>query len=242
MSNKTLYKKNITYSQIKSWGMFYKVSFESYKDEVIKDFADPNSDQEKEIIKIWLNENKISTEKLFNMWLKLNRMCEKDWKIYIFRNWKWTKWCLDYSKDKISDYYLQRKDSLDLVKYSLLRVKSKDLATELYLRIKEKESSFYEIATQFSEGPERNCGGLIGPVEISKANPSLAKLLRVSSITKLLAPVKIQETWIILRVEERINTPLDEKLSLRLSLELGSKYIENNLDKVNSLVKSNDNN
>ena len=228
MSQKTLYKKNVTYSQI-------------YKDDIIKDLADPNSDQEKEIIKIWLNQNKISSEKLFNMWLKFNNMCEKDWKIYIFRNWKWMRWCLDYSRDKISDYYLQRKDSLDLVKYSLLRVKSKDLATELYLRIKEKESTFYEIATRFSEGPERTCGGLIGPVEISKANHSLAKLLRISSPCKLLSPINIQENWIILRVEERISTPLDENLSLRLSLELGSQYIEDNLNKVKSISESNDN-
>ncbi len=204
----------------------------------MKNITNPSDDQQKEIIKLWLNDNKITNEKVLYSWLKLNKMSEKEWRIYIIRNWKWTKWCLDYSNDKISDYYLKRKDSLDLVKYYLMRVKSKDLATELYLRIKEKESTFYEIASEFTEGPERNCGGLIGPLEISKAHPSLAKLLKVSTPGKLLPPQQLQKYWIILRVEERINTPLDENLTQRLSLELGGKYIETNLDNVNFTVDS----
>jgi len=74
--------KNFSTSQIKSWGMFYKFRFESFKDEVLKNITNPSDDQKKEIIKLWLNDNKITNEKVLYSWLKLNKMSEKEWRIY----------------------------------------------------------------------------------------------------------------------------------------------------------------
>ena len=64
--------------------------------------------------------------------------------------------------------------------YSLLRVKDADLAQELYLRIKESESTFEEISSEYSVGPEKHNGGKIGPVPLNQPHPLLGKLLQIS--------------------------------------------------------------
>ena len=125
----------------------------------------------------------------------------------------------------MSNYYFERKKSLDKVTYSLLRVKEEGLALELFLRIKENEVSFYDVALKYSEGPERKTGGLIGPVELGIPNPKISKLLQESNQNKLLAPRKIDNWWVLLRLEKMESTDLNSDVSQKLSLELGELYL-----------------
>ena len=88
---------------------------------------------------------------------------------------------------------------------------------ELYLRIKEGEEDFNELAKKFSDGPESNNGGLIGPVNVKQTHPVLAKILLISEKKQLWPPKKIDQWWIIVRLEELVNTELDEKISMMLA-------------------------
>ena len=106
--------------------------------------------------------------------------------------------------------------------YSLLRVKDQHLANELHLRIKEGEASFEEIASEYSEGPERQQGGRLGPVPLSQPHPMLAKLLQVSTPGQLWPPKQLENWWIVVRLEELHCTELNDALKQRLLLELGS--------------------
>ena len=131
---------------------------------------------------------------------------------------------------------------LDKVEYSLIRVSSENLANELYLRIKEKESTFEEIAKKYSEGPEKQTQGIIGPDPIGKAHPALAKLLQISEKGQLWIPRKIDMWWIIVRLNYIKNSSLNESLSKELALELGSKFIQElmndkSFDKLNELLE-----
>ena len=56
-----------------------------------------------------------------------------------------------------------RKNDLDTVIYSLLRVKSPGLARELWISLSEGEVTFAELASRFSDGPEAQTKGVIGP-------------------------------------------------------------------------------
>ena len=62
---------------------------------------------------------------------------------FIIRKWQWSFWCINNFEDKIPNYYLERKSYLDIVEYSIIRVKNQNLANELFLRIKEKEEKNY---------------------------------------------------------------------------------------------------
>ena len=114
--------------------------------------------------------------------------------------------------------------------YSLLRVKQEPLATELYLRIKEGESTFEDIASNYSDGPERETGGRIGPVPMQRPHPILARLLQVSSPGQLWQPKQLESWWIVVRLDKLENTSLTDEIAQQLGLELGEKYIEQILD------------
>ncbi len=60
--------------------------------------------------------------------------------------------------------FLERKNELDQVVYSLLRLENSFLARELYLQIESGESNFADLAKRYAEGPERNTNGIVGPV------------------------------------------------------------------------------
>ena len=63
-----------------------------------------------------------------------------------------------------------------MIEYSIIRVKNQNLSNELFLRIKEKEETFENIASKYSEGAEKNTNGHIGPIPLGNAHPSLAHL------------------------------------------------------------------
>ena len=88
------------------------------------------------------------------------------------------KWCFENFKNELESYFLKRKDNLDTILYSLIRVRDMDLANELYLKIKDDNEDFQEIARQFSEGFEKNTGGLIGPVQLIRHTQRYQDYLR----------------------------------------------------------------
>ena len=59
--------------------------------------------------------------------------------------------------------FLAKKEQLDKVVYSLLRVRDGYLARELYLRIAGQEANFADLAAEHSQGPEAKTKGIVGP-------------------------------------------------------------------------------
>ena len=124
--------------------------------------------------------------------------------VIVSKDWRWREWCFENFKNELESYFLKRKDNLDTILYSLIRVRDMDLANELYLKIKDDNEDFQEIARQFSEGFEKNTGGLIGPAPVDQAHPEISRLLKISSEKKLWSPIQLDKWWIILRLEKRM--------------------------------------
>tara|TARA_B100001989_G_scaffold229904_1_gene187599 strand:+ start:6728 stop:7378 length:651 start_codon:yes stop_codon:yes gene_type:complete len=189
----------------------------------------PNNKLFSEIVESWCKKKQIKGEEELKIWKNKNGFDDDQWNDYITREWRWTIWCMDKFSEKIPNYYLKKKSMLDRVEYSLIRVSSENLANELFLRIKEKESTFEEIAKKYSEGPEKQTCGIVGPDQIWKAHPILAKLLKISEKGQLWSPRKFDKWWIIVRLNYIQNTPLDKSLFKELALELGLKFIEESI-------------
>lgn len=122
--------------------------------------------------------------------------------------------------------FLERKDQLDLVTYSLLRVKDLHLARELFLRIEGGEASFADLAANYSEGPERNSQGVVGPVPLTKAHPVLAERLRTSRDQELLPPFPLVDWWLVARREALQPAVFDAAMAERMALELFEEWIQ----------------
>ena len=226
--------------QIKSWGFLKKVKRELIIDNCIKEVNNPDDDSKKIILENKLNTIGIKSDKDLCNWQKQFLFNQDDWKDYLIRAWKWECWCFKNFETQLPNYFLKRKEYLDLVSYSLLRVKEKSLANELYLRIKENEAEFCDLASKYSQGPEKNHGGIVGPVPITQPHFQLGRLLKTIQPGKLCAPTFIDSWWVLVRLEELKNASLDESVALKLSLELGDKYIAKLLNEENIFKTSNE--
>ena len=223
-------KESISEIKLSEWGLLGKIRREKIIDDCMIREPYPSELERSSILSEWMKANEIEDEKKLIEWCKKRGLISLDLKNIVLRQWRWEHWCKKNFQDKISSYYLERKPFLDQVNYSILRVKNKNLAKELFLRINEGESTFDEIASNFSEGAERNTFGQIGPVPISQPHPKLAKLLQISKPGQIWSPKELEGWWIIVRLNEIINVELDEKIALKLALELGNKKIENDLN------------
>ena len=103
------------------------------------------------------------------------------------------------------------------------------MAQELFLRIDGGESNFGDLAAKYSEGPERNTKGIVGPVSMTQAHPSVAELLRTSKPGLLLHPIQLGEWWIVLRLESYRPASFDEVMAERLSRELFDLWVNEEL-------------
>tara|TARA_B100000212_G_C27382321_1_gene537598 strand:+ start:346 stop:1077 length:732 start_codon:yes stop_codon:yes gene_type:complete len=217
--------------QLKRWGILKIAKKESIVDHFIEEIEKPNDEIKKSIIENWLRKEGLQSNESLKKWQNYHELNQIEWEEYLIREWCWERWCKLKFKSLVPSYYLKRKDFLDKVSYSIIRVKTKHLANELFIRIKEKEARFFDIASKYSEGEEKHVGGFIGPVPMSTPHPALARLLQVSKPGQLWAPKIINSWWVIVRLEKLLNTELNESISKKLSLELGEKYV---LDLLNS--------
>lgn len=130
---------------------------------------------------------------------------------------------------RLGTYFLSRKASLDTVIYSLIQIGNAEVARELYFRLESSEQSFAEIARSYSQGVEAKTGGLVGPIELGRVPPQLAKMLRVSYPGQLWHPTRLGDHLAIVRLEVLIPACLDEAMRQRLLNELFESWLETQL-------------
>lgn len=134
--------------------------------------------------------------------------------------------CSKHFSTKAEARFLDRKNQLDQVVYSLIRVKDGTLARELYLRVEEGEASFGELAEEYSEGPEKNSKGVVGPAPLSQGHPQLVQRLRSAAIGELIAPFSVEQFWLVARLERHQPATLDDAMRQRMAQEMFDLWIQ----------------
>lgn len=129
-------------------------------------------------------------------------------------------------KNEVDAYFNIRKPLLDRVVYSVIHTKDSGIAQEIYFRLQAGEQSFTELAPKYSIGPEARNQGIVGPVELGKLHPTLAKLLVVSQPGQLLPPTPIDQWFLILRLEKILPVELNEATRWQLRHELFTNWLE----------------
>ncbi|MCP9850459.1 peptidylprolyl isomerase [Cyanobium sp. Morenito 9A2] len=122
--------------------------------------------------------------------------------------------------------FLSRKPQLDRLVYSLLRVQDPGLARELYLRIAEGEAEFSDLAVRYSQGPEKESRGIVGPVPLAQAHPHLVERLRSAAVGVVLEPFQVESWWLVVRLESQTDASLDEATRRQMAAELLEEWAE----------------
>lgn len=135
----------------------------------------------------------------------------------------------------LKSHFLAHKAKLDKVIYSFLRTPDIEVAQELFFRIRAGEQTFAECAKAYSQGPEAQIGGLIGPVELSQPHPELVKILTSSQPGQVLPPTRLGEWFVIVRLEQFIPAQLDEAMRSQLLNQLFEAWIEAQLHQLHTV-------
>jgi parvulin-like peptidyl-prolyl isomerase len=184
---------------------------EEERQQVMAAFAQERQLGSAEELDQWRQEQLLSRDALFALIerpLRLRRHCER-----LFR-------------PKAEARFLDRKNQLDRVVYSLIRLADEGLARELYLRLDEGESNFADLAAEFSEGPERSTRGVVGPAPLTQAHPLLVERLRTATPGVVQEPFRIERWWLVFRLESLTPATFDEAMAQQMSQELFEEWLE----------------
>jgi parvulin-like peptidyl-prolyl isomerase len=141
-------------------------------------------------------------------------------------------------KPQVESYFVNCRSRFDQVIYSLIRTQDYGLAQEVYFRIQEKEQSFSELARQYSTGVEAYTGGVSGPVLLSKLHPVIAKILSLSQLQHVWLPIRIEEWFLIIRLEKFLKAQLDESMQRYLIDEMFGNWLQQQMQQVDSLQRT----
>ena len=185
------------------------------------------SEQEsRECSQAWGSANRLGSTEAVIQHLKSQGLREADalWQAELPR--RITRHCEEHFSFRAEQRFLARKNQLDQVIYSLLRVDDAALATELYLRIAEGEADFAELAARYAQGPERSTRGVVGPVPLVQAHPALAEQLRTIRPGQVQAPLRIEQWWLVVRLESLRSASFDTEMRDRMARELFDEWVD----------------
>jgi parvulin-like peptidyl-prolyl isomerase len=219
----------ITSSDLARWGLLEQVARERCIDGLLRDRPLPGPERLRLMRQDLEQRLGLLDPERRHQWLERHGLGEDDLNRMAARSWQWLMWCRERWGSDLQTIFLRRKAEFDRVSYSLLRLRDAELAAELYQQIKEGEALFSDLASRFSEGPEKRSGGLLGPVPLSQPHPALAKLLQVSKPGQIWPPKVLDGWWVVVRLEKLTPATLDPALQERLLLEEGERTLQRQL-------------
>jgi parvulin-like peptidyl-prolyl isomerase len=187
--------------------------------------------------KQFFEQNQITSEDAKQAWLTQRKMTPEQLEALASRGLKVEKFKQATWGHKLESYFLGRKAQLDRVIYSLIRSQDPGIIQELFFRIQEGEQSFAELAREYSQGPEAETGGLIGPVELSTPHPAVAQMLRLSKPGQLSPPTRLGEWFVIVRLEKFMPAQLDAPMRQRLLNECFATWLSEQLNQQLAALK-----
>jgi parvulin-like peptidyl-prolyl isomerase len=184
------------------------------------------------IVEQFYAQHQITSPEAKAAWMQSQNMTEEELVLMAVRPALIEKFKQATWNSKVDNYFLSRKSNLDRVVYSLIRTKNPGLAHELYFRISEGEQTFEEVARNYSEGPESQTGGRLGPVPISQPHPNISKLLSVSQEGQLWSPRALAEWMVIIRLDKFMPAQLDDSMRRHLINELFETWLSEQLSQI----------
>ena len=183
-------------------------------------------EQRRQAMDAFMGEQQISTQEGLDAFLRMSLLRQDELEEQLLQPLRLKRYIDLHHLPKAEARFLQRKNQLDRVVYSLLRLEDAGLARELYLQINEGEADFSELAARYAEGPERNTRGIDGPVPLMQAHPLLAERLRAATPGALMEPFLIERWWLVVRLETFSPACLDEGTAAQMAQELFEETLE----------------
>ena len=133
----------------------------------------------------------------------------------------------------LEEQFLTASGGYDVVLYSFLRVRDPGLARELWIRLSEGEITFAEAASSYSEGPESQRKGLMGPIAIGALEPQqLREWLHNLRPGELRRPEQLGEWQLLIRLEQLTPARFDEPMQQHLLQKQMDQYLNERVTQI----------
>jgi len=206
-------------------GLCLAIAQASIFDEICHVISLP-AELEKALVQNYLDQNNLSTPEDRDHHLHAKGWDELDLAYFATKQERLNRFQQLLFAEDVELRFLARKTDLDEIHYSLIRVRDGNLAFELHQRLIEAEEDFGTLASKYSEGPERDSHGQLGPLPLSQAHPMLVNKLRTSHPGQLWEPFFLKDVWVILRLDKWMGARLDETTRQQLLDELLNEWIQ----------------
>jgi len=174
--------------------------------------------------------NQISSEEELDKHLITRGIDRSVWSSQLALPLKVNRYANEMFSAKAEARFLAKKQSLDTVSYSLIRVSDENIAYNLFLQLEEDPLSFARIASLYGEGPEKSQGGRIGPVSLSQGDPELTSCLRRSIPGIVNEPFKLQNWWLLVRLDQLHPARFDDEMHHTMCHELFNEWPQGQID------------
>ncbi len=174
----------------------------------------------------FIQQQRLQSEEQLVALLRSRGLQPEELDVLALRPARWQAFLEQQFGTKVESLFLERKDQLDRIVYSLIRVKEAGVSEELYQRLIDGEARFGDLAAQFSLGPEAQTQGILGPVPLTQPHPQIGKLLLISQPGQLWPPRPIGEWWVIVRLEQFLPAEFDDQARVLLLQEQGDRWLE----------------
>ena len=190
-----------------------------------------SDDDRQQVLQAFLREQNLEGEAALAAFLRQNLLHRQELEEQLLQPLRLSRLINVQHLPKAEARFLARQQQLDRVVYSLLRLQDPGLARELYVQILEGEADFAQLAERYAEGPERTTRGIVGPVPLMQAHPVLADRLRSAAPGALMQPFRIEQWWLVVRLERYVPASLDEATAQQMARELFEEAVEREVER-----------
>ena len=180
----------------------------------------------KSIVESFKVKHGLTNEVEYNKWLRERSLDSYEFEEFALRKVRLKNYCQEHFSHKVDARFLERKNHLDIVVYSLIRVKDFYKAREIYWRLCSGEEEFGSLSAQFSEGDESKRRGVVGPAPVDSAHPKLIAALMSNKKGEIQPPMEVAGMQVIVRLESYDPAKLDSLMREQLEEELFYQWID----------------
>lgn len=134
------------------------------------------------------------------------------------------EWCKNQWNYRLNEIFLEKKDLLDIVSFNMLIVSNHAISFELYHRLKHDEATFYDLSKKYSVNTERHKDPFRKNKRMGSLPPNLRNVLRTMQKGQLTTPIKLDNAFLLLRLENYESCKFSESTKEKLLLDQFSSW------------------
>ena len=188
---------------------------------------------EAELIQAFLHKESINSDSELEDYLVLRGWQEADLIYVATKAERLHRFQKQVFSQEVELNYLSNKIDLDQVSYTLICTPDADEAFEWHQRLLENEAEIQHLKSVTSTQKSRVLGsGYYGPHAISLAHEDLITRLRVGHTAQLWPPFCSEGYWLVLRLDQRLGTPLNDSIYDELLDELFEAWLNQRISQL----------